>query len=616
MDCPDNHIRPLTLKSPGKCRGLSSTTMRYLFAFSLLITVFALYRCIGPEAVEKHEQSKRIYRQDLERFAQATDSLVYIIEHDRSVQWQPAFQKARLAYKAIEILTDYYYTTTAKAINGPPVTDVESEDYTNEIAPTGFQVMEEGLFPSVDTAAQEELLVQAKALQSFSQRLQNGLASLHLSDTHVFDALRLQLLRLVTIGLSGADNGIAQNSIPEAVVSLQSFLAHLSPYAPSSTFRKKVEEAIGFLQANPSFVEFNRAAFLVDFAAPLWNNLHVLQKERLIPFLKETGLVNTNSSHLFDSAFFNAGGFSRTFAASANASIIQLGEQLFSEKRLSGTGNRSCATCHQPALAYTDGMKKASSIDGKVLVFRNTPTVLYASLQPLQFADGRISFLDDQAKAVIENHSEMKGNLRLASHLLSKDTAYRQLAGKAFHKNTLNEEDIAQALASFIEAKTPFRSPFDRYLRGEKDALSSSAIQGFNLFMGKAKCGTCHFMPLFNGVVPPHFSKMESEVLGTPIKNTAPFTIDPDEGRFRFTAAPIHRFAFKTPTLRNIAVTAPYMHNGLYKTLEEIIDFYDKGGGAGLGIALPNQTLPAEKLALTKEEKQALINFMQSLTDK
>jgi cytochrome c peroxidase len=142
------------------------------------------------------------------------------------------------------------------------------------------------------------------------------------------------------------------------------------------------------------------------------------------------------------------------------------------------------------------------------------------------------------------------------------------------------------------------------------------AANGFTLFMGKAKCGTCHFMPLFNGVVPPHFSKMESEVIGVPQTNRAPFTLDADEGKYRFTQSPIHRFAFKTPTLRNIALTAPYMHNGVYKTLEEVVEFYDKGGGAGLDIPLPSQTLPAEPLHLTKEEKNALIQFLHSLTDK
>jgi cytochrome c peroxidase len=108
---------------------------------------------------------------------------------------------------------------------------------------------------------------------------------------------------------------------------------------------------------------------------------------------------------------------------------------------------------------------------------------------------------------------------------------------------------------------------------------------------------------------------MESEIIGAPTKNKAPFGLDADEGKYRFTGAPIHRFAFKTPTLRNIALTAPYMHNGVYQTLDEVVDFYDKGGGAGLGISVPGQTLPAEPLHLTKNERKAIVAFMHSLTD-
>lgn len=295
---------------------------------------------------------------------------------------------------------------------------------------------------------------------------------------------------------------------------------------------------------------------------------------------------------------------------------MQLGRQLFFDKRLSGTGARSCATCHQPQKGYANNLPKNSSIDGKSVIFRNTPTILYAALQPVQFADGRLSFLEDQAKAVIENHSEMKGDLKKIARQLTADNAYKRMAANAFGKDTVSGEDVAKALASFIRSQAPFSSQFDAFLQGNEKALSAQAIKGFNLFMGKAKCGTCHFMPLFNGVVPPHYTKMESEVLGVPQQARAPFDLDSDEGKYRFTGAAVHRFAFKTPTLRNIALTAPYMHNGVYNTLEEVVDFYDKGGGAGLGISLSNQTLPAEPLNLTKEEKGAIVQFLHSLTDR
>ena len=140
---------------------------------------------------------------------------------------------------------------------------------------------------------------------------------------------------------------------------------------------------------------------------------------------------------------------------------------------------------------------------------------------------------------------------------------------------------------------------------------SSSVKSCFN-----SSRATCHFVPLFNGVAPPYFSEAESEVLGVPATtDTAHAELDADEGKYNLYPISILRYAFKTPTLRNIDLTAPYMHNGVYRTLEEVIDFYDKGGGSGLGIAPVNQTLPANRLQLSEKEKRQLIAFLHSLTD-
>jgi cytochrome c peroxidase len=153
-------------------------------------------------------------------------------------------------------------------------------------------------------------------------------------------------------------------------------------------------------------------------------------------------------------------------------------------------------------------------------------------------------------------------------------------------------------------------------MRGEKAAMNDTETRGFNLFMGKGKCGTCHFVPLFSGVNPPTFTKIDAEIIGVPATNdTLNARLDTDWGKYLTHKIPLHKNAFKTPTLRNIALTAPYMHNGVFKTLEDVIDFYDRGGGAGLGLELENQTLPAEKLNLSKWEKEAIISFLETLTD-
>jgi cytochrome c peroxidase len=172
------------------------------------------------------------------------------------------------------------------------------------------------------------------------------------------------------------------------------------------------------------------------------------------------------------------------------------------------------------------------------------------------------------------------------------------------------------AVASYLRSLTALNSDFDRFMRGEYDAMSPKQIEGFNIFMGKGKCATCHFMPLFNGTVPPMFSETESEVIGIPAK-VAQSDAQPDDdyGKREVVTHALFDRMFKTPTLRNAALTAPYMHNGKYPTLEDVIDFYDRGGGAGIGLKLPNQTLPSEPLNLNDKEKQALISFIHALTD-
>jgi cytochrome c peroxidase len=146
--------------------------------------------------------------------------------------------------------------------------------------------------------------------------------------------------------------------------------------------------------------------------------------------------------------------------------------------------------------------------------------------------------------------------------------------------------------------------------------LTKNQVDGFNLFMGKAQCGICHFMPLFNGTVPPTFADTESEVIGAPSKvEWSNATIDSDPGRYVIFEMEQLRHAFKTPTVRNASLTAPYMHNGVYRSLEEVIKFYNKGGGAGIGIDLPNQTLPSDSLGLTETEQKKVIEFIHALTD-
>jgi cytochrome c peroxidase len=179
-----------------------------------------------------------------------------------------------------------------------------------------------------------------------------------------------------------------------------------------------------------------------------------------------------------------------------------------------------------------------------------------------------------------------------------------------------------------VRSLVNLNSRFDQYMRGDSKALSKQEIHGFNLFMGQAKCGTCHYMPLFNGVFPPAYDRIETEVIGVPgpaasastgtaagastspagPKGIVSDSIDEDTGIYGILPILFLRHSFKVPTVRNAARTSPYMHNGVYQTLEEVIDFYDKGGGK-----VDNQTLPTDSLHLSTQDKKDLIAFIKSL---
>lgn len=247
--------------------------IRIVIVLSVVALSIGLSQCTNSNAKAPAGQVIQTYQLRLQEFSRAADALLHSLQQQPPSYWQQAFQKTRLAYKVLELMTDYYFPGTAKAINGPPVTEVEPDEPEKEIEPTGFQVMEEWLFPQPDTTAQEELVAQARILQSLSQRLQNGLASLRLSDSHVMDAIRLHLLRISSMGLAGADNGIAQNSIAEAVVGLQSMGTFLLPYEPQPALVQLLNKAVAFLKTDTSFSTFNRATFLVQFAKPLWHQL-------------------------------------------------------------------------------------------------------------------------------------------------------------------------------------------------------------------------------------------------------------------------------------------------------------------------------------------------------
>lgn len=579
-----------------------------------LFLLFVLFSC---QKKEKSEQIKSLYTSDITLVLHEVAHLQKAVETNESQQQlQKQFLKAHESYKAIEMLSEYYFPSVTKAVNGPAIPEYEENDG-KVIPPEGFQVIEEVLFPVYQKESKEELLKQIGILTANLNRIQKIAATNTLTDAHVFDALRLEVFRIVTLGITGFDSPVAKNSIAEVIPALESIQKYYQIYAEdkkdsiSILVFKTIDNGIASLKSDTRFDNFDRASFILNIANPLSKALYQSQNNLGIPIFNEVRGLRTSAQTLFDKNAFDPEAFSGFPDYKTTPQKIALGKLLFNDPILSGDASRSCASCHHVDKAFTDGEEKAVSFDGTSVVERNTPTLKNIAFQRTFFADSKVNYLEDQAVAVITNKLEMHGDMDAAVLKIKENKEYVSQFKTTFPNKRISSFAIKNALGSYIRSLSNYDAKFDQYMRGEV-AFSKDEKAGFNLFAGKAKCASCHFIPLTNGTVPPHFDRSESEVLGVPDKNNA---LDPDLGKYNVTKAAMHKHSFKTPTIRNITLTAPYMHNGVYKTLEEVVDFYNDAGGEGLGFNLNNQTLPTDKLNLSDLEKKQLIAFMKTLTD-
>jgi cytochrome c peroxidase len=578
-----------------------------------LLICFLLFSCSDFKSKAKHIND--LYLADLAVLQEDVVQLQHFVEDGATQkQLQNQFLKAHQSYKRVESISEYYFPTVSKAINGPALDEYEYDDGIT-VPPAGLQVIEEFFFPVYDKNSKKEVLKEIGILNANLYRLEMISKTNELTDSSVFDAMRLEVFRIITLGITGFDSPIAQNSLAEAITSLKTIEKQLIIYVENEqnpATLKILKEGKDYLDKNSKFNEFDRAYFIKKYLNPLSKAIYETQSDLKIPFFKESRGLKVTAQTLFEKNAFDTEAFSGFPDYKTTKEKIELGKLLFNDPILSGNNTRSCASCHHADKAFADGLEKAITLDGKQMIKRNTPTLSNIAFQRNFFYDSRVNYLEDQAIAVITNENEMHGSLEKSASDLKRSKKYAAHFEKAFPNKEITAFTIKNALSSYIRSLSKYDSRFDGYMRGE-EKFNLDEIAGFNLFAGKAKCATCHFIPLTNGTVPPNFDKSESEVLGVPGKDKK---IDGDLGKFDLTKAEVNRYSFKTPTIRNIALTAPYMHNGVFKTLEEVVDFYDGGGGSGLGFNLLNQTLPGDKLNLTPLEKKQLIAFMKTLTDK
>jgi cytochrome c peroxidase len=302
----------------------------------------------------------------------------------------------------------------------------------------------------------------------------------------------------------------------------------------------------------------------------------------------------------------------------------ELGRLLFFDPILSGDQRTACASCHHPDYGMADGLRRAIGAGGHGIgtaragtgleLRRNTPSIFNVAYNSIQFWDGRATSLEEQAIAPIFAEDEM--NQPSVAELLRRLRAlaeYRELFARAFGYGTRPDgrevtlPNMARAIAAFERKLLISETAYDRFIAGSDDQLTTEQLRGLVVFFGPGQCAACHIPPLFHdgGVA----------ALGVPASAEAGAPLDPDPG-FGAVIGRADSFGmFKTPGLYNVSRTAPYMHNGVFATLEEVIDFYNEGGGRGRGLDVPNQDFKITKLNLTEQQKRDLVSFLKALDD-
>jgi cytochrome c peroxidase len=276
-----------------------------------------------------------------------------------------------------------------------------------------------------------------------------------------------------------------------------------------------------------------------------------------------------------------------------------LGKLLYFDTRLSTDGTVSCASCHAPEKAFTDNAPVSTGISNQK-GGRSAPTVINRAYTTLQFWDGRAKTLEEQAKGPLANPLEMtvdkeadKAHEAVVSRI-RKIPGYAPLFRKVFGERAISIDQVAQAIATFERTVVSGNAPYDRYRAGDLKAMTDGQERGMKLFFGKARCDSCHLG--FN------FSDESFMNIGIGWEKGTP----EDLGRYKVTGREEDKGAFKTPTLREIARTGPYMHDGSMTTLEEVVEHYNKGG-----VKNPYLSQSVKPLGLTEKEKADLLDFLK-----
>ncbi len=541
---------------------------------------------------------------------------------------------ARLKMKNVDFWLRYYQPDAYRKINGPMPVEWESEVFEKFEPP----YRKEGAGLSLAEISLDQKPLIKDSLLALIQRSEEAIKTFEADsissqlDTYssFFLANRLFLLNLAAIYTTGFECPDTSAIIPELLSMLQGteiiytdFNESFRDEKLSNEYLDLFKRTIAFVQAAPkTYSSFDQFTFIRNYVNPLFAmNQKFINAFNAVSINYNDYTLNNAATSVFDKSLYvsqnTLGIYSMIQDENTLKEIRRIGKLLFYDPILSGNNMRSCASCHKPTEYFTDtSFSTAFQFNDSSRLPRNTPTLINSVYNHLLMLDGKHTTLQAQGMDVITGAHEMNSTEKeLVRKVLScneyKET-FKKLLKLTPEEKQIGLTHIVSAITYYDGSFSAFYSPFDNAMNHALP-VTQQVINGFNLFMSKAKCATCHFVPNFNGVKPP-FIGSEFEVLGTP-GDTAFKDMGLDEGRYIINKAPETRNAFRTGSIRNAEFTRPYMHNGIFTSLNQVIDFYDAGGGQGKKMLVSNQTLPGEPLKLTDTEKKELLAFIHSLNE-
>jgi cytochrome c peroxidase len=613
--------------------------MKKIYLLTAIVVLVVIFTASFRKSSNKALYSSA-YFERLSQFNQQQQELLAAIENN-NVHTDQGLEKIRIqinqvrnCLKGMDFWFRYLEPTMYKQINGPLPVEWETEVFEKFEKPykrPGAGLTLAALYTEEKTVEKDSLLhlIQAsvKATETYgADSITKNLKTYH----HFYLCNRLFLLNLAAIYTTGFECPDTDRIIPELRVLMNatadiytSFNESFPATQVNDVYLSLYRKAIEFVNTQPDdFSKFDHFSFIRNFVNPLFGlNQQAISDYKVISRSFVDYSLNKKDRSIFDKQLYNGqnakGIYLRVDDEQALEEIDKIGKLLFYDPILSGNNKRSCASCHKPTEYFTDtAMATATEFEQKNNLPRNTPSLINVVYNHLVMLDGKHISLQNQTKEVMTNPLEMgsKEQEILQKVLSCPDykKAFEKLLQYTPTETAITLEHITSAITLYYSRFSNFYAPFDEAMNSDKD-VSGDVKAGFNLFMSKAQCATCHFVPQFNGVKPPYVGS-EFEVLGVP-EDTTYKQLSTDKGRYNVNPAEETLHAFRTGSLRNSAYTAPYMHNGVFKTMDEVIDFYDAGGGTGKGLTVSNQTLSADSLHLTVTEKHQLTQFLHSLNE-